>query len=90
MYFRVKSVQPLDDYRLRLTFIDGAVKIFDVKPFLDRGLFAQLRDESLFRSVHVNLGAVEWANGADICPEMMYEAGETVSEPESAQQKVSS
>ncbi len=83
MYFRVKKVQPLDDYLLRLTFADGAVKIFDVKPFLDRGIFAQLRDTSLFRSVHVTLGTVEWLNGADLCPEMMYDEGVPVVEPES-------
>jgi hypothetical protein len=90
MYFRVKSVQPLEDYLIRLTFADGAVKIFDVKPFLDRGLFAQLRDKSLFRSVHVSFDTVEWANGVDICPELMYDEGVPVTEEESAQNKVSS
>jgi hypothetical protein len=83
MYFRVKSVQPLENYLLRLTFADGAVKIFDVKPFLDRGIFSQLRDKSLFRSVHVNIDTVEWANGADLCPEMMYEESIPVHEEKS-------
>jgi hypothetical protein len=89
LYFRVKSVQPLDDYMLRLTFADGTVKIFDVKPFLDRGLFAQLRDKSLFRSVHVSIDTVEWANGADICPELMYDEGVPVLEPDSTSHQVS-
>ena len=89
MYYRVKFVQPLDDYLLRLTFADGAVKIFDVKPFLDRGIFAQLRDTSLFRSAHVNIDTVEWANGADLCPEMMYEEGVPVHEEESTPSQTS-
>lgn len=84
MYFRVKSVQPLDNYMLRLTFADGEIKIFDVKPFLERGLFTQLKDENLFRSVHVSLDTVEWANGVDICPELMYEEGIPLNEPASA------
>jgi hypothetical protein len=88
MYFRVKSVQPLDNYLLRLTFADGAVKIFDVKPFLDRGMFAQLRDESLFRSVHVSLDTVEWANGVDICPELMYDEGVPVHEEDSSPSRI--
>ncbi len=83
MYFRVKTVQPLDDYMLRLTFADGAVKIFDVKPFLDRGIFAELRDTSLFRSVHISFDTVEWSNGADLCPEMMYDEGVPIVESES-------
>lgn len=90
MYFSVKSVQPLDNYLLRLTFTDGAVKIFDVKPFLDRGLFAQLKDESLFRSVHVSFDTVEWANGVDICPELMYDEGVAVTEPDNSPHRVSS
>jgi hypothetical protein len=89
MYFRVKSVQPLDNYMLRLTFADGAVKIFDVKPFLDRGLFAQLRDKSLFQSVHVSFDTVEWANGVDICPEMMYDEGVPVPEADISTNSVS-
>jgi len=89
MYFRVKSVQPLDNYMLRLTFADGAVKIFDVKPFLDRGLFAQLRDKSLFKSVHVSFDTVEWANGVDICPELMYDEGVPVPEADSFPHRVS-
>lgn len=78
MCFRIKSVQLLDDYRLRLIFADRAVKIFDVMPFLGCGLFAQLRDESLFQSVHVSFDTVEWSNGMDLDPEMLYEKSRTV------------
>jgi hypothetical protein len=90
MYFRVKSVQPLDNYMLRLMFADGAVKIFDVKPFLDRGRFAQLRDKSLFKSVHVSFDTVEWANGVDICPELMYDEGVTVPDQDDSPKRVPS
>ena len=42
-------------------------------PYLDQGIFAALRDPSLFRSVRVSFDTIEWANGADICPEVLYE-----------------
>lgn len=81
MYFRVKSVQPLDNYLLRLTFADGTVKIFDMSSYLDHGLFADLRNESMFRSVHVCFDSIEWANGVDICPEVLYKESVPVTAP---------
>jgi hypothetical protein len=69
---RVKSVSPLSDYRLLLTFDNDDRRLFDVKPYLTKGVFSELKDESLFRSVHVCFDTVEWANGADLCPEVLY------------------
>ena len=49
MYPRVKDVKPNPDYTLTLTFVNGEVKVFDVKPYLDKGIFRELRDKSLFK-----------------------------------------
>jgi len=37
------------------------------------GVFAELRDESAFRSVHAWHGTVQWAGGQDVCPDTLYE-----------------
>jgi len=42
MYPRVKEVQPDKDYTLKLLFDNSEEKVFDVKPYLDRGIFTQL------------------------------------------------
>lgn len=42
-------------------------------PYLDCGVFAELKDQKLFATVRVSFDAVEWANGADLCPEVLYE-----------------
>lgn len=76
MYKGVKKVSPLPDYKLSLVFEDDTEGIFDVKPYLDNGVFAELKDEKLFNSVHVAFDTVEWDNGADLCPELLY--GESV------------
>ena len=39
----VKQVHPLDDYRLELVFENGERRIFDVKPYLQRGIFTRCR-----------------------------------------------
>jgi hypothetical protein len=74
----IKNVAPLSGFRLRLTFDNAEERIFDVKPYLTKDVFAELADESLFRSAHVCFDTVEWANGADLCPDVLYAKGEPV------------
>jgi len=69
----VTSVTALADYRLLLGFANGDKRVSDVTPYLDSGVFAALKDVSLFRSVRVRFDTIEWANGADLCPEVLHE-----------------
>ncbi|MBI5607093.1 MAG: DUF2442 domain-containing protein [Deltaproteobacteria bacterium] len=46
MYPQVKSVTPLENYRLLLQFGNGEEKVFDVAPYLNIGKFADQRDPS--------------------------------------------
>jgi len=69
---KIISVKPQRNYKLSLTFSDGKKGIFDAKPYLDIGIFKDLLDPSLFRSVKISDATIEWANGADLCPECVY------------------
>jgi len=62
---RIKSVKPNKNYTLRLTFTNGEVKVFDMKPYLDKGIFTELKDMNLFNSVKPFLGSIQWKNGQD-------------------------
>jgi hypothetical protein len=73
MYLSVKKVKPLNDYKLELTFENNEIKIFDVKPYLDTGLFGTLKDENFFKMVKVSYDTIEWPNGIDLDPEVLYE-----------------
>jgi hypothetical protein len=70
---RVTKVQPQADYRLKLTFSNGEVRDFDVKPYLGTGVFKELRDLDVFNSVRPVLGSIQWKNEADLCPDTLYE-----------------
>jgi hypothetical protein len=61
-----------------LTFDNAERRLFDMRPYLATGVFAELADESLFRSVRVCFDTVEWANGADLCPEVLYAESQPV------------
>ena len=69
---RVKSVTTQDDYRLLITFNNGDKKLFDMSPYLDFGVFAELKDKIYFRKVKPFMGAVAWPHGQDVCPDTLY------------------
>jgi hypothetical protein len=75
MYLSVNNVKALKDYELEITFENNEIKIFDVKPYLDTGLFARLKDENYFKMVKISYDTIEWPNGIDMDPEVLYEKG---------------
>ncbi|WP_414733475.1 DUF2442 domain-containing protein [Acetobacterium carbinolicum] len=73
MYLAVINVEPLKDYKLLLTFENGEKRIFDVSPYLDKGIFQELKDEEKFKTVRVSFDSIEWCNQADLDPEFLFE-----------------
>lgn len=69
---RVKNVTPIKDYLLELVFTNEEKKIFDLKPYLNFGIFSELIDYDLFNTVKVSYGTIVWDNGIDICPDTLY------------------
>lgn len=74
----VTAVQVIPPYGLRLTFEDGTTGVVDCRPWLyerDDGVFTPLRDPARFAQVFVDheAGTVVWPNGADVCPDTLYE-----------------
>ena len=73
MNYAVISVEALENYNLLLTFKTGEKKIYDMKPNLDGGIFEELKDKNHFRKVRVSFDTIEWENGADFDPEVLYQ-----------------
>lgn len=69
---RVKNVEANQDSTLKLTFDNNEVKSFDVKPYLEYGVFKELKDLSLFLTVKPFWGTVQWLNEQDFCPDTLY------------------
>jgi hypothetical protein len=71
----VVAVEPLPEYRLRITFDDrtqGVVDVREMVPFA--GVFQPLQDPAFFSRVKVNaeLGTVCWPNDADLDSDVLY------------------
>ncbi len=72
MMIKVTAVEPLSAYKLKLSFNNGETRVFDVGPYLDRGIFTELRDPSYFRAVRLAFGSIAWPHEQDFGPESLY------------------
>jgi hypothetical protein len=73
----VVAVKPLGGYRVHLRFEDGRQGELDLGTMIEfEGVFAPLRDEKEFARVRVNpdSGTIDWPNGADLDPDVLYSA----------------
>ena len=71
----IVEVQPRGEYRLHLRFEDGVEGELDISQLIPfEGVFARLQDPKEFSKVRVNteLGTIEWPNGADLDPDVLY------------------
>ena len=64
---KVIKVKVLEDYNLELTFDNNVVKIKDMKPLLNKGIFKKLRDKERFNSVKIAFGTIAWNEDIDLC-----------------------
>ena len=79
-YPMLKTVTPLDDYRLMLTFGENERRLYDFKPNLTHKFYRPLTHMRLFKSVSVNDGEIEWVTGQDFCPHTLYEESKPLTE----------
>lgn len=49
----LKTVKPLDDFKLMVDFTTGERKIYDIKPLYSLPVFSELKNKSLFESFHI-------------------------------------
>ena len=69
---KVISVMPLKNYILKIEFESKEVRLFDVKPYLNFGIFTELKNENYFNDVRTCLDSIAWKNGQDFSPETLY------------------
>lgn len=72
---RVIDVDYISDYKLLVTFSDGNRKIVNLEPYLKGEVFGELLDKEKFVQYGLTHVTIEWANGADLAPEFLYEIG---------------
>nr|VFK27938.1 MAG: Protein of unknown function (DUF2442) [Candidatus Kentron sp. MB]VFK35504.1 MAG: Protein of unknown function (DUF2442) [Candidatus Kentron sp. MB]VFK77316.1 MAG: Protein of unknown function (DUF2442) [Candidatus Kentron sp. MB] len=82
MYWDVTIVKPKPDYKLYVETEDGRKGIFEMTPYIDKGVFRELKNVDYFKQVHILFGAITWPHEQDIAPETLIEEMQPVqSEP---------
>ena len=66
------DVKPLDDYKLKILFNNGEMRIYDAKPLIKGDWFGELKDKKVFDTVRIAGLSVEWSGGQDVCPDDLY------------------
>lgn len=72
---RIKTVKPLHDFVVKVSFTDETEREINLEPFLRGKIFESLRSNlQAFRAVKVDeqMGTIVWENGADIDPDVLY------------------
>ena len=74
--WRLSKVKPLANYKLEVEFIDGThgfVEMLHRVASDKAGVFAALKDVSLFNQVHLEHGVVTWPGEIDLAPDAMHD-----------------
>jgi hypothetical protein len=71
MDWDVTTVKPLAGHRIYVELASGRKGVFDLTPYLDHGVFRELKDPAYFNRVGIQFGAVTWPNDQDIAPETL-------------------
>ncbi|AWB68070.1 DUF2442 domain-containing protein [Saccharobesus litoralis] len=69
---RVISVEAVKEHILKISFENDEVKLFDVSPFLDKGIFKELQDYNYLKQASVAFGCVEWPHEQDFSNDTLY------------------
>ena len=76
---KVITANANDDFTLDLKFSDGSLRRFDTKPYLDKGIFKELKDINYFKNFSIAHGTVQWSHEQDISPDTLYIQSELLS-----------
>jgi len=70
---RPVKITALPGYKIRVDYADGVTGVVDLSDSVGRGVFAPLRDEVFFKTVHVgDHGQIAWTDEIEICPDAAY------------------
>ena len=81
MFHKIRSVTPIENYILLVTFCEGVTKQYDVKPLFDEiPVFKKLTDKNQFSNVKVDVGGygIIWNDKIDLAAEELYYNGTIV------------
>ena len=72
---QIAKVTVMPEYKLCVRFGNGESRLFDVRPYLNKGVFKELKNESYLKKVRIISGGVEWPHEQDLSADTLYYRG---------------
>lgn len=81
-YPRITSAEALNGFRLRVTFVNGQIRLYDFTTKTGLPATELLRDEALFKTAHVDVGGygIVWNDDLDISESELWLNGLPIDE----------
>ena len=73
MFMHVTKARYIEDYKIHLSFNDGAEGEINLASELYGEIFEPLKDKAFFKSFTLDGHTLSWSNGADFAPEFLRE-----------------
>jgi hypothetical protein len=72
---KITQVEAIENYKIKLNYENGEIKIFDVLPYISGPWYNELTNNKYFKTIHLisNGKGIEWENGQDIAPHELYD-----------------
>jgi len=81
---QIAEVEVLPGYKLHVRFSNGEFRLFDVEPYLSKGVFKELKNESYLKKVRIISGGIEWPHAQDLSADTLYYRGTPLRKPKKA------
>ena len=75
---KINAFQAKPGYRLYVKFQNGSRRILNMAPYLNKGIFKELRDERYFKKVRIVWGGLQWPHQQDLSADTLYYRGTAV------------
>ena len=72
---KIENISILEDYKLKIIFEDNVNKIFNLEPYLNKGIFSELKDIEYLKQVKNNKTYISWPNEQDLSSDTLYYGG---------------
>lgn len=69
---RIVSLLPTDNFRLSIVFANGEKRCFDLSPYLEKGIFSELKNPNYFKLVKNEGYFISWPNEQDLSSDTLY------------------
>ena len=72
MIHQIQSAQVEPGRKIRIKFKNGQVRLFDMRPYLNKGVFRELQNEAYLEKARVVWGGIEWPHEQDLSADTLY------------------